>query len=91
MEEWNTFAALAVEYVGMPREAMPLYEFQDSSFKFQRKAERLLKIILGGRSGSKITDTWEIAKVFPLNTVKFLPGIFWHVNWMKIKEKLLNG
>ena len=41
MSEWRAFGAFAVEYLGMPVEAMPLY---DSRFK--QKGERILKFIL---------------------------------------------
>ena len=42
MSEWQVFAALAVEYLGMPAEAMPFY---DSRFtvKGERVLERILK------------------------------------------------
>lgn len=43
MSEWEAFGAFAVEYLGMPVEAMPFY---DSSVKWKRKAERLLSFIL---------------------------------------------
>lgn len=38
MTEWKAFAALAVDYLGMPTEAMPLY---DSSARWKRKAQRI--------------------------------------------------
>lgn len=41
MTEWKTFGALAVEHLGMPTEAMPLY---DSRFKI--KSERILEFVL---------------------------------------------
>ena len=43
MTEWKVFATLAVEYLGMPSEAMPLY---DGSNKWKKKADRLLAFIL---------------------------------------------
>lgn len=43
MSEWKSFGTFAVEYLGMPCEAMPLY---DSSKKWKRKADRLLSFIL---------------------------------------------
>lgn len=42
MTEWKAFAALAVDYLGMPTEAMPLY---DSSARWKRKANRISKFI----------------------------------------------
>lgn len=42
MPEWKAFAALAVNTLGMPEEAMPLY---DVSSKWKKKSERVLSII----------------------------------------------
>lgn len=83
MAEWKAFAALAVDYLGMPEEAMPLY---DSRFKV--KGERVLKHILKGEPYSKIRDTCAIAKIFQCHTLKFSPAIFFNVNGLKIKERL---
>ena len=85
MAEWKAFAGLAVEYLGMPKEAMPFY---DSRFKVQ--GSRILKHILKGEPYSKVRDTWEIAKIFPWNTVKFLPAIFFHLNWLKVRERIID-
>jgi hypothetical protein len=41
MTEWKAFAALAVDYLGMPKEAMPFY---DSRFKI--KGERILEFVI---------------------------------------------
>ena len=81
MIEWKTFAALAVQHLGMPEEAMPLY---DSRFKV--KGSRLVEFILGGYSGNKVKDTWQIAKIFPWKAMHYAPGIFLNVNWLKVKE-----
>lgn len=43
MSEWKAFASLTVEYLGMPKEAMPFY---DSSFRWSSKARKLLYYIL---------------------------------------------
>ena len=43
MTEWRTFAALAVEWLGMPVEAMPLYS---ENVKYIRKANKLCDIIM---------------------------------------------
>lgn len=43
MAEWKAFAALAVNTLGMPEDAMPLYE---SGSKWEKKADRVLSIIL---------------------------------------------
>ena len=41
--EWKAFASFAVEYLGMPVDAMPLYE---PSKKYKRKANRILSLVL---------------------------------------------
>lgn len=41
LTEWNAFAALAVNYLGMPMSAMPLYDS-----KFNAKGERILNRIM---------------------------------------------
>lgn len=43
MSEWKAFAALAVQDLGMPAEAMPFY---DSAVRWKRKARRIRKFIL---------------------------------------------
>lgn len=43
MTEWKAFAALAVDYLGMPVEAMPFYS---SDVKWSRKAEKILGFVL---------------------------------------------
>lgn len=43
MTEWKAFAAYAVEYLGMPSEAMPFY---DKGKKWSRKAGRIKKFII---------------------------------------------
>ena len=92
MREWKAFAVLAVEWLDMPEEAMPFYDVRCkmSDGRCDKKAERILKHILKGEPYSKIRDTWAIAKIFPWNTMKFLPSIFFNVNGLKIKERLFN-
>lgn len=43
MSEWKAFGAFAVEYLGMPLEAMLLY---DSDKRWERKAKRILDFVL---------------------------------------------
>ena len=42
MSEWHVFAALAVDMLGMPTEAMPLY---DGSARWKRKSRKVLEFI----------------------------------------------
>lgn len=50
MTEWKAFAALAVNWLGMPVEAMPLYVSEDQNVqefkKFKRKAEKICEFVL---------------------------------------------
>ena len=85
MAEWKSFAALAVDTLGMPTEYMPLY---DDDKKWHNKGEEIMKFIIEGRKGNTIKDTLWLARLFPLNTLLFFPGLFFFVNGMKIKEKL---
>ena len=83
MEEWQAFAALAVEYLGMPKEAMPFYDS-----RFTDKGSRLVEFILGGYSRNKIKDTLQIAKIFLWKALRYSPSIFLNVNGLKIRERL---
>lgn len=85
MDEWRAFAALAVDYLGMSVAAMPLYSIDK---KWHLKGERILNYILNKNGTGKIGQTLHIAKIFPRNTIKFSPAIFFHLNWLKIKERV---
>lgn len=84
MNEWRAFAALAVGTLGMPVEAMPLYE---DVWCWHKKGKRILDLILMGRGLNKIKYTLAIAYIFPRNTLFFLPSIIFNVNWLKISER----
>ena len=43
MSEWKAFAAMAVNDLGMPAEAMPMY---DNAAKWSRKAERIKAFVM---------------------------------------------
>lgn len=89
LDEWQAFAVLAVEFLGMPAEAMPLFNDNNNHNEYLRKkAEQLLSFILAGGGQHKVRDTFALAKIFPGNTVKFLPSIFLNVNWLKVRERL---
>ena len=89
MGEWRGFASLAVEYLGMPAEVMPL--FDDRCKRDDLRAKKLIELILGENSGRKAKDTLSIAKIFPINTIRFAPAIFLNVNSLKIKERLFGN
>ena len=87
MSEWKAFAALAVDYLGMSLDAVPL--FSNVNLKDNhKKAERLLNHILKDSTGSVARDTWSIFKIFPWHTIKYSPAIFFNVNGLKISERL---
>ena len=86
MNEWKSFAALAVDSLDMPVDAMPLY---DGSECWHNKGEKLLNFILKGRKPNKVRDTMFFLGLFPRNTLSFLPSIFFNVNRLKIKEHLV--
>ena len=87
MKEWKVFAALAVQYLGMPVEAMPFINLNDN-VGLNKKATKLMEFILGGYSGNKIKDTLRIAKIFPWKALWYSPSIFLNVNWLKIRERI---
>lgn len=98
--EWRSFGVFAVEYLGMPTEAMPMFnpsfKFQDSSFKM--KANRICSFIMEvgnfGHNrdksyfgkypyvirktisfGRRVGDLYRHARIFPLDSFRFLPAI----------------
>lgn len=83
--EWKGFATVAVDYLGMPVEAMPLYS---DDVKWKKKAEKILAFILKGGEWRKVHDTIAVGKIFPMSVFKFAPGILLNVNWLKIKERV---
>lgn len=88
MDEWRGFATLAVDYLGMPVEAMPLYSAER---KWHVKGEKIMRFILDKKESGKIGQTLAIAKIFPGNIIKFSPSIFFHLNWLKIKERVFGN
>ena len=90
MTEWRSFAVIAVTKLGMPVDAMPLYNINDSTI-LKKKAEKILAFILKGGEWYKWRDTVAVAKIFPVNTLRFLPGILLSVTWMKMKERIFEA
>lgn len=57
MPEWKGFAALAVGYLGMPADAMPLYS---DAPKYLRKADRICRLVLQtGNMGHNIDQSYR--------------------------------
>ena len=84
MAEWIAFAALAVGWMGMPAEVMPLYS---ENGKWKRKAGKIMDAILDVKEPSRWRAVLSNMKIFPVNTICFLPGILFDVNWLKVKER----
>lgn len=95
MTEWKAFGAFAVKYLGMPIEAMPLY---DSAERWKRKAGKICSFIIEvgnfGHNrdksyfgkypyvirkaisfGYRVEDLYRHARIFPMDSVRFLPRI----------------
>ena len=81
VEEWKAFSVIAVDWLGIPEEAMPLYDVL-----YRDKASHLLDFILCGYSGKRIKDSIKIAKVFPWKVLRYSPAIFLNLCLMKVKE-----
>lgn len=62
MTEWKAFGAYAVDYLGMPSEAMPLYS---SSKRWKRKAKRINQFVLEvGNMGHNRDNSFYGYKLF---------------------------
>ena len=85
MPEWKAFAALAINWLGMPIDAMPLYS---DSANWHKKADKIIAFILKNKGRYKKSDVLYLFLIFPLHTVYFLFGILFDVNLKKIKERL---
>lgn len=86
MTEWRAFASVAVNYLGMPIDAMPLYSDKK---KWKKKADKIVRFVLEGYRPSRIINTFKVGRIFPLKTLEYLPGILFEVNGLKIKERLI--
>lgn len=57
MNKWHAFAALAVEYLGMPVDSMPFYS---SSNKWKKKADGIIALILqSGNFGHAVDKSYK--------------------------------
>lgn len=57
--EWRAFAAVAVAYLGMPVEAMPLYS---KEMKWAKKAKKIIDIVMEtGNMGHNIDDSYRMS------------------------------
>lgn len=85
MKEWQAFYQLACKYLGMPDVNL------NANANLDRKVERLMAFILNGYTGSKVKDTWQIAKIFPWKAIRYTPSIFLNVNWLKVTERIFKS
>ena len=88
MSEWRAFAAVVVDHLGMPADVIPLYS--DDKI-WHMKGDRIMKFAMEGKTNNKIVSTIAISRIFPWNTLCFLPAIFLHLNKIKIKERLFGS
>lgn len=88
ISEWKAFASMAVDYLGMPSEAMPLY---DSNEQWHKKGSLIIDYIINRTAYRRINAVIKIAGIFPYKTLRFLPSIVLNINWLKIKERLLKN
>lgn len=86
MSEWRSFAAIAVKWLGMPVEAMPMCR---SDKKWSKKAKKIVPLILKGGKWRRFKDTLAAGRIFPVNTLRFLPGILFSVTWLKVRERFV--
>ena len=95
MSEWCAFGYFAVEYLGMPVDAMPFYS---ADAKWKRKAELIQEFVMRvgnmGHNrdndyydnytfvvrkcisfGRRISDVCNHIKIFPIDSIRFLPSM----------------
>ena len=100
MSEWKAFGAFAVEYLGMPADAVPLLDVRSlkEDVRWRKKADRICDFIMKvgnmghNRNSSyyvkypyvirkvfsfsrRLGDLYRHARIFPLDSFRFLPSI----------------
>ena len=83
LSEWKAFAALAVTYLGFPKDSMPLYS---DDGKWKKKADRIMAVVLeSGNFGhnryvaeGKVSAVWQKTRdfarhtwIFPWDSIRF--------------------
>lgn len=86
ISEWKAFASLAVDYLGMPEKEMLLY----SPNILKLKSDKIIDIILRGKSKGRFYAFLSNIGIFPLNTFRFFMGILFEANMLKLKERYWN-
>ena len=87
MDEWQAFYALATKYLGMPEVVNGSWLMVKDS-RFDKKAERIMEAVL--KNGGVEKNLRKAFSLFPASTLRFLPGLVFNVNWLKVKERLVH-
>ena len=82
LSEWKAFSALAVDYLGIPKEAMPFYV---NKHYWHSKALRIVKSL---NTNNEVRRLIHCFITFPWHTLKFMPNIMFNVNILKIIERV---
>ena len=85
LSEWRAFSTIAVSNLGMSKNMMPLYS---DDIKWKMKAKKIISQILSGTEWRRVHDTLRVGGIFPLTTIRFVFGILFGLNWLKIKERI---
>lgn len=83
LTEWKMFASLAVNFLGMSIEQVPLYS---SLHHWRKKAALICDFILSSEHTSKLVRTCRLVMILPANTFRFMLSIFFNLNYLKIRE-----
>ena len=103
MSEWKAFGALAIEYLGFPKDSMPLLDVRSKKedVRWRKKADRIMEFILKSGNmghnrdmshfskypylirkcvsmGRRISDLINHARIFPIDSLRFLPTIMFN-------------
>lgn len=82
LTEWKAFAAFAVEYLGMPVEAIPLYS---PSHYWKRKAPRIMKMVMETGNFRQNPDLSYQNKSFVARKTITL----WRLSWDSVRQMLI--
>lgn len=61
---------------------------ENENEKYEKKAQMILHFVFAERKPNMVGKVMAVAKILPMNTIKFLPALFFNVNGKKIKERL---
>jgi hypothetical protein len=80
--EWKAFASLAVNHLGMPEDAMPLYS---PSKRWEKKAGRIIRLILETGNFGQNRDLAYQKHSFVVRKAITL----WRLSWDSIRQILI--